>query len=119
MEDFDGYVQNELKGQREYGTVLWSIGAYKFTQLETNVITKLEQQDNEEFGVFVIETVLDKEGKENRKMLKIAMGISWWRTEFQIGCASPVSFISQTNLHDMKSRDRFLRVRKKPDEVRT
>ena len=52
--------------------------AYEFTQFETNVITKLEEQDNEEFGIFVIKNIMDKEGKENKKMLEIAMGNSRW-----------------------------------------
>ena len=92
--------------------------AYEFTQFETHVITKLEEQDNEEFGVFVINTIIDKEGKENRKMLEIAMGNSRWQTEFQIDCTSPVSFILQAKLHELKIKDRFLGVRKVSDGIK-
>ena len=31
-----------------------------------------------------------------------------WRSEFQIDFASPVSFVSQTKLHEMKIRDSFV-----------
>ena len=61
---------------------------------------------------------MDKNGRENRKMLEIAMGNSRWQTEFQIDCASPVSFGSQTKLHELKSRDKFLAVTKVSDEIK-
>ena len=44
------------------------------------MITKLEGQDNEELGFFVIRTIMDKNGRENRKMLEIGMGNSRWQT---------------------------------------
>ena len=43
-------------------------GSYEFTQFETNVINKIEEQDDDEFWVFVIKTILDKGGKGNRKI---------------------------------------------------
>ena len=61
---------------------------------------------------------MDKDGRKNRKMLEIAKGNSRWQTEFQIGCSSPVSFGSQTKLHELKIRDRFLGVRKVSDEIK-
>ena len=36
-------------------------------QIETKVITKLEEQDDEEFVVFVIKTILNKSAKQTEK----------------------------------------------------
>ena len=59
-----------------------------------------EQYDDHSFEIFVIRTVLDKDGRKNKKKLHIKMGKSRWQTEFQIDDTSPVSFILQAKLPD-------------------
>ena len=80
------------------------VGLFELTNYETNVKWKFDEpQDDKNFEMFVIRTVLDKDGRNNRKKLKIKMGKSRFQTEFQIDDASPVSFISQAKLPDWRS----------------
>ena len=58
-------------------------------------------------------------GKKNGKTIEIEMGQNRWQTECcQDDCASPLSFISQTKLHDLETRDQFISVKSMPEEIR-
>ena len=93
--------------------------SYDFNQFETNVMHKLERhRDEKEFGIFPIGAMRDQAGKENRKLLSVRMGRNGWETEFQIYCASPVSFISPNKLHELKIQDRYLAVKSVLNENR-
>ena len=46
---------------------------------------------------------MEKGGKESRKMMETEIGQNQWQTEdSEDDCAIPLSFISQTKLHELK-----------------
>ena len=56
-------------------------------------------------------TVFNHEGLELKKTLKVSLGnFNPYCTEIQIDSASPVSFMKKGLLHELKIRDRFLKL---------
>ena len=47
-------------------------------------------------------------------MIDVQFENNSWTTEFHIDCAGPVSIISQSKLHKLKTYDRYLEVRSVP-----
>ena len=58
-----------------------------------------------------VRTVFNHEGLELKKTLKVSLGnFNPYYTEIQIDSASPVSFMKKDLLHELKIRDRFLKL---------
>ena len=76
------------------------------------------EKNEKKFGLLAIRTVLDKSGRENRKLVEIQLWKDRWRTEIQNDFASPVSFISQSNRHKLKIHDKILEVRSFPSHLK-
>ena len=58
-----------------------------------------------------VRTVFNHEGLELKKTLKVALGkFNPYYTEIQIDSASPVSFMKKDLLHELKIRDRFVKL---------
>ena len=58
-----------------------------------------------------VRTVFNHEGLKLKKTLKVSLGnFNPYCTEIQIDSASPVSFIKKDLLHELKIRDRFLKL---------
>ena len=58
-----------------------------------------------------VRTVFNHEGLELKKTLMVSLGNSNpYCTEIQIDSASPVSFMKKDLLHELKIRDRFLKL---------
>ena len=76
-----------------------------------NAWSQSGQSDNDDESVLNVTTIYDNQGKELKKLLNIGLGKEnqVFPTK-QVDSASPVSFLKQNFLHELKLRDPYVKI---------
>ena len=69
------------------------------------------QSDNDDYSVSNVTTIYDDQGKELKKLFNIGLGNeNQVILHIQVDSASPVSFLKQNVLHELKLRDPYVKI---------
>ena len=75
------------------------------------VIIVTGQSDNDDYSVLNVTTIYDNQGKELKKLLNIGRGKeNQVILTIQVDSTSPVSFLKQNFLHELKLRDPYVKI---------
>ena len=76
-----------------------------------NAWSESGQSDNDDYSVLNVTTIYDDQGKELKKLLNIGLGNeNQVILNIQVDSASPVSFLKQNVLHELKLRDPYAKI---------
>ena len=76
-----------------------------------NAWSESGQSDNDDYSVLNVTTIYDDQGKELNKLLNIGLGSeNQVILNIQVDSASPVSFLKQNVLYDLKLRDPYVKI---------
>ena len=76
-----------------------------------NAWSESGQSDNDDYSVLNVTTIYDDQGKELNKLLNIGLGNeNQVILNIQVDSASPVSFLKQNVLHELKLRDLYVKI---------
>ena len=76
-----------------------------------NAWSESEQSDNDDYSVLNVTTIYDDHGKELKKLLNIGLGNeNQVILNIQVDSASPVGFLKQNVLHELKLRDPYVKI---------